>query len=326
MGKSGQTQAVITALPSLLPELLQWIADLGIVGKGLSAGKVQSKRVGDGDYTTLYQDAGSKAREHFSEQLNYAYNGANSVPPQALPGFPIGFSEDFWSAEANDLAQIQAGINTALNDSDTPKWAQARMTNDILSSIDAYVTGSMTNAFLAKAFRSLYTDPNDASMVLQSDMCWVYCSTQAPDPNDASQNVNTLFLYSIGVCYMASNWPNRMQDPNPGIPVVRIGFAFSTMAIGIAIASFIFAAKDRPANINATISYLGLSATLVLSTMQPPSKDPSAPQPDIPYQWVLEQLTLANIPNYAVTQGLATADEATEIGLLTQWENADIGS
>ena len=82
-----------------------------------------------------------------------------------------------------------------------------------------------TEAFIKKAFTLTY--PNaDATKLFQTDISWIYCTTQAPDPANPSNNAMTMFLYSVGVGYEANTWSSRLQLGGlEAWPVVRIAFA-----------------------------------------------------------------------------------------------------
>lgn len=151
--------------------------------------------------------------------------GDRSRPTQKV-GPQISSSEDFFNAQANNPGVVVKAVISSL-DATTPDWVQADMPSDIAARINAYLAAPPTNAFIEKAFTIDYLKP-DKSVNYQVDLCWIYCTTLAPDPVNPGQNVNTIFLYSLGVAYEAMPWKQRLE-PNLGSPktwpIVRISFA-----------------------------------------------------------------------------------------------------
>jgi hypothetical protein len=212
-----ETAKAIPTVANLLSDMIGWIGALA-----LAEGQ-QSKRPGQDDPDNFqYLDTltRSKGIEHFLQQFSYVYNGEDSSPPQKS-GDKILANEDYFNVQANNTAAVGSAVAASLKNTTAP-WATEQMINDISARALSLINGSETNAFVQKAFTLQY-ESDDKSKVYQSDICWTYCVTDAPDPANQLSTVKTLFLYSIGTAYLTEPWMNRL---GPGsIPVVRISFA-----------------------------------------------------------------------------------------------------
>ena len=169
-------------------------------------------------------DCASKSRTRFQQQFSYAYNGAASRPPLAPGTSKVVGQEEFFNAQANNVGALQSAVTAQVEDS-VAEWAQGPFTNDLLSLLNVWVSGPTTDAWMAEAKTYTYNNDDDTK-TFQIDIVWLYCVTEAPDPQDKDNLVNTLFLYSIGMAYEAESWMRRSRRLVPqSIPVVRIAFA-----------------------------------------------------------------------------------------------------
>jgi hypothetical protein len=134
-------------------------------------------------------------------------------------------NNNFFNAQKNNTGAIGMAVQSAVSSS-APAYAVPYIMNDLSTKLTTYVTSNPTNAFMQEGFNLIYANPNDATSSYQVDMTWVWCTTMAPDPKNKSENVNTLFVYSLGVGYDTVSMEKRLAGRGPPVyPVVRIAFA-----------------------------------------------------------------------------------------------------
>ena len=92
-----------------------------------------------------------------------------------------------------------------------------------------------------------------------------------------------------------------------------------TVALGTAIAAFIYTARNRPTEIIVSVECGVASGTIAVTTRGRPNLSVETGNPEIEYQWALDALEAAGVMGTSVTYGTATMREATELGYLNKW-------
>lgn len=93
--------------------------------------------------------------------------------------------------------------------------------------------------------------------------------------------------------------------------------------VGTAVAAFIYAAKDKPADINVVVATGNSHGSITISTKQQPKFGDDG-TPIIPYQWAIDGLKVAGVKQSSIDFGISTTSESAEFDYLNQWEASQV--
>ncbi|KAJ7437371.1 hypothetical protein B0H11DRAFT_2294406 [Mycena galericulata] len=295
---------------------------------------VKSKLQDDGDMQNLLDGLSGAVRSAFQEEYTYAYNGGDSLPPNAQKdqnGNPIKLvpGEDFTSCAANSAASISNYIDTNIITSNVPTWAQAQLRNELIGYLTQLLSTGETNAWVSSPQPKTITGGAN-NETLQADIILMYCTTDAPDPKNQGKNIKTLFCKYIGVYYLGTSWGLQSQAQAPpvqvGLPgslkILALGASISSVILSTALGAHII--RTQPANVNTvvTLGPASLSVTVAnKGATNGTGLSDASTDSDIPIAWLISILTDNGIPTYNLQNRLATANEYQEFSYLDDWEN-----
>ncbi|KAF7375350.1 hypothetical protein MSAN_00422200 [Mycena sanguinolenta] len=273
MGGLQVTEMLIINAPpalNLLANLTQWLNE--ILGASASAtsnsagsrmtmrkGKMVSlKDSSSSEIQNLVNNLATAVRNAFAEEYGYPYNGADSSPrhAQTQGGVPIMFvaGEDFANCASNNSSAIAAYIVANVGAGDVPNWAQNQLINNLAGFLMNLLNGPPTNAWISRALPTTFTGGASGSIV-QADVMLLYCITNAPDPKNLGQNVNTLFCKYVAISYLGQGWP-ALTGQNVGVPgtaqILAVDCSVSDPTLATALGVQIV--RTQPSSVNTIFS------------------------------------------------------------------------
>ncbi|KAF7375352.1 hypothetical protein MSAN_00422500 [Mycena sanguinolenta] len=266
---------------NLLANLINWLSESDLVAVASTTANGNWPRVTmrkgkmvtvkdnpNPDVQSLTNEATGKVYAAFQHGFGYPFNGDDSDPPTAQKqgGSPtqLTSNEDFVTCSVNNEEAINTYIDTFINDN-VPTWAQTKLRNDVLGMVNARLNGAETNAWLHYGQPEIITGGASGS-TLRADIMMLYCVTDAPDPQNKSQIVKTLFCKFVGVYYLSKAWPSltAQDDVAPGTAqILAIDCSVSDATLATALGVQIV--RTQPSSVNTIFSVSSETLCIVIA-------------------------------------------------------------
>ncbi|KAF2274449.1 uncharacterized protein EI97DRAFT_460041 [Westerdykella ornata] len=184
--------------PNFIDTLLTWVNDM-VSGSPFPITGDLNK-----DEPTLQTAVQQVAITAFLQKYNYAYNGANTSPPNYNGSKFFGTPEDFTNVAQNVLAtniNIYVTNDLFIDDSLIPQWALKKMRNDLATWVQVVAGKPVIKGWQIAPYTRYYNDPSGKENI-SVDAQTLYTIVDALDQKGNPQK--TLFLSFVGVWYGVS--------------------------------------------------------------------------------------------------------------------------